>query len=199
MKPWQLILPYAAWIALMTMAPSTAVWYAVRAAVSASLLAVPIYIGFKGAGCRDFFGSVFRRSLLPGFGAGLLVFVIWILPEQFDLAWYREWFILGEGGTQAIAESDAGLIAVRLIGSAFIISVAEELFFRRFLIGFAGFWWMVALFAVEHDRWLVGAVAGAVYGWLYLRRGLTSACIAHAVTNLVLGLWVLETGQWQFW
>jgi hypothetical protein len=25
------------------------------------------------------------------------------------------------------------------------------------------------------------------------------AVIAHAVTNLLLGLWVLKTGQWQFW
>ena len=91
------------------------------------------------------------------------------------------------------------MIAVRLVGSAFVISVAEELFFRKWLIGFAGFWWMVALFAVEHDRWLVAALCGIAYGWLYLRRGLLSAIIAHATTNLVLGLWVLKTGQWQFW
>jgi membrane protease YdiL (CAAX protease family) len=25
------------------------------------------------------------------------------------------------------------------------------------------------------------------------------AVIAHAVTNFLLGLWVLYTGQWQFW
>ena len=98
-----------------------------------------------------------------------------------------------------MAASGAGLIALRLVGSAFVISVAEELFFRRWLIGFAGFGWMVALFAIEHDRWLVGAVAGAVYGWLFLRRGLGAAIVAHATTNLVLGLWVLRTSQWQFW
>ena len=91
------------------------------------------------------------------------------------------------------------MIAVRLVGSAFVISVAEELFFRKWLIGFAGFAWMVALFAVEHDRWLVGAIAGAIYGALCLRRGLFAAIVAHATTNLVLGLWVLRTGQWQFW
>ena len=88
---------------------------------------------------------------------------------------------------------------VRLLGSAFIISVAEELFFRRWLMRFAGFWWMVALFAVEHDRWLVGAIAGVLYGWLALRKGLLSAIIAHVTTNLALGLYVLETGNWQFW
>ena len=91
------------------------------------------------------------------------------------------------------------MIAIRLIGSAFVISVAEELFFRKWLIGFAGFWPMVVLFAVEHDRWLVAAICGVAYGWLYLRRGLGAAIVAHATTNLVLGLWVLKTGQWQFW
>jgi CAAX prenyl protease-like protein len=88
---------------------------------------------------------------------------------------------------------------VRLVGSAFVISVAEELFFRRFLMRFAGFWWMVLLFAVEHDRWLVGAFAGLLYGWLALRKGLLSAIVAHVVTNLALGLYVLETKSWQFW
>ena len=129
----------------------------------------------------------------------MVVFAMWILPEQFDWAWYRKWCIIGEGGTQTVAEASAVMIAIRLIGSAFVISVAEELFFRKWLIPFAGFWPMVALFAVEHDRWLVAALCGVAYGWLYLRRGLGAAIVAHATTNLVLGLWVLKTGQWQFW
>ena len=151
---------------------------------------------FPRSSIRQFLRSFARP--LPVL-AGLLVFAVWILPEQFDWAWYRRWCIVGEGGTQAVAEACAAMVAVRLVGSAFVISVAEELFFRRWLIGFAGFWWTVALFAVEHDRWLVGAFAGAVYGWLYLRRGLGSAVVAHAATNLALGVWVLMTGQWQFW
>ena len=46
---------------------------------------------------------------------------------------------------------------------------------------------------------LVGAICGIAYGVLYLRRGLGAAIVAHVTTNLVLGLWVLKTGQWQFW
>ena len=101
--------------------------------------------------------------------------------------------------TNAVGESEMVYKLVRLFGSAFVISVAEELFFRRWLMRFAGFWWMVALFAVEHDRWLVGAIAGVLYGWLALRKGLVSAIVAHVTTNLALGLYVLETGKWQFW
>lgn len=192
-------MPFAVWIALMSVTPATAMWYAVRAVVTLGLLLFFFYDRFKNIDRKSLAAYVSYKSLISGVVVGLVVFLIWILPEQFDFDWYRKWFIVGEGGTSAIAESDSVLIIIRLIGSAFIISIAEELFFRRFLINFAGFWWMVALFAVEHDRWLVGAVAGIAYGWLYLRKGLASACIAHSITNLVLGLWVLKTEQWQFW
>ena len=203
-----LIAPYAAWMALMMLLPATAACYAIRTAVVAALLAVgwarrrdESDVSDKSdESDRGRFGLLSRFRLFSlSIAIGLLVFAIWVLPEQFDWAWYREWCIVGEGGTRAVAEAGAAMIAMRLVGSAFVISVAEELFFRKWLVGFAGFGWMVALFAVEHDRWLVGAVAGAVYGLLYLRRGLLAAIVAHATTNLVLGLWVLRTGQWQFW
>ncbi|MGN0833368.1 MAG: CAAX prenyl protease-related protein [Kiritimatiellia bacterium] len=197
-----LIAPYAAWMALMAALPATAAGYAVRTAVVAVLLAAGwLRNGFRRSARPD--GTASAR---PGFGpaatgllAGLAVFVLWILPEQFGWTWYGRWCIVGEGGTQAVAEAGAAMIAIRLVGSACVISVAEELFFRQWMIGFAGFWWTVGLFAVEHDRWLVGALAGIVYGGLYLRQGLRSAIVAHVTTNLALGLWVLRTGQWQFW
>ena len=195
-KSFWLIAPFATWMVLMAALPATATAYAMRTVATAAMLAV-------GASrvSRPLKSFVFRlkSSFLPGLAVGLAVFAMWILPEQFDWAWYRKWCIIGEGGTQAVAEASAVMIAIRLIGSAFVISVAEELFFRKWLIGFAGFWWMVALFAIEHDRWVVAALCGIIYGALYLRRGLGAAIVAHATTNLVLGLWVLKTGQWQFW
>ena len=195
-KSFWLIAPFAAWMVLMTVLPATVGGYAVRTAVVAALLVAAWLYGPRSRFCTS---GLETASTFFGLAVGLAVFVLWILPEQFDWAWYRKWCIVGEGGTKAVAEASATMIAVRLVGSAFVISVAEELFFRKWLIGFAGFWWMVALFAVEHDRWLVAALCGIAYGWLYLRRGLLSAIVAHATTNLVLGLWVLKTGQWQFW
>ena len=195
-KSFWLIAPYAAWMVLMVALPATVGGYAVRTAIVAAMLAAG---ASQVSSPLTSFVSRLKSSLLPGLLVGLAVFAIWIAPEQFDWAWYRKWCIIGEGGTQAVAEAGAAMIAVRLIGSAFVISVAEELFFRKWLVGFAGFWWMVALFAIEHDRWLVGAICGIAYGALYLRRGLVAAIVAHATTNLVLGLWVLRTGQWQFW
>ena len=194
-KSFWLIAPFATWMVLMTVLPATPLCYAIRTVVVAILLLCACCFCCRRGALADFSW----RSLLLGLLAGLAVFVLWILPEQFDWPWYRRFCIIGEGGTEAVAEARAVMIAFRLVGSAFVISVAEELFFRKWLIGFAGFWWTVGLFAVEHDRWLVAAICGIIYGWLYLRKGLLSAIVAHVTTNLVLGLWVLKTGQWQFW
>lgn len=191
-----LVAPYALWMALMMSLPSTAWAYAVRTAVVAALLVAALW-RLRAA---EWLRARFRwRDAAVGVAVGLAVFAMWILPEQFDCTFYRRFCIVGEGGTAAVAESNHALIAMRLAGSAFVIAVAEELFFRKWLVDFAGFWWMVALFAVEHDRWLVGAVAGIAYGLLARRRGLGAAVVAHVVTNLVLGAWVLRSGQWQFW
>lgn len=105
---------------------------------------------------------------------------------------------------------------VRLLGSAFVIAPVEEIFFRSFLYRWlqkadwtkvplsrfdvSAFVWMVGLFALEHHtRLAAGVMAGAAYGILAIRRGLGAAVVAHAVTNLALGLYVIRTGQWGFW
>ncbi len=108
------------------------------------------------------------------------------------------------------------LTTVKLFGSAFVIAIAEEYLFRGFLYRWlnnnnflsvpiskfdkAAFWSVVVVFALEHDRWLMGAVAGIVYGILAIRTGsLRSSIIAHIVTNFLLGLYVIYTKQYGFW
>ena len=136
-----------------------------------------------------------------GVAAGLFVLALWVLPER--LAFYRLWCIFpwatAANGAYSPETCGWALSLVRLAGSAFVISVAEELFFRKWLIGFAGFWWSVALFAVEHDRFVAGAAAGVVYGLLATKVSLKSAAVAHVVTNLALGIIVLKFGMWEFW
>lgn len=190
-----LIAPYAAWMAMMAVLPQTAFFYALRGVVVAALLVIAASrLGFGVAAIRD-------RLTIPasaaGVAAGVFVLLVWIAPETW----------LGAGHAVAASESPYSpevcgwaLVLAKLAASAFVIPVAEELFFRKWLVDFAGFWWMVALFAVEHgERWHVGAVTGVVYGLLAKRFGLASAIVAHVVTNLALGLFVICFDRWQFW
>ena len=67
-------------------------------------------------------------------------------------------------------------------------------------VSFVAFALSSALFALEHSQWLAGLLAGAAYGWLYLRSGnLWIPIISHATTNGILALWIVATGSWRFW
>jgi CAAX prenyl protease-like protein len=63
------------------------------------------------------------------------------------------------------------------------------------------FWFTAFLFASEHDMfWDVGLAAGMIYNWWMLRtRNLADCMLMHAVTNAVLGIYVIVIGQWQYW
>jgi CAAX prenyl protease-like protein len=67
-------------------------------------------------------------------------------------------------------------------------------------VGFRALLLSSLAFGFEHSQWLAGVLAGIAYGWLYQRSGnLWVAVVAHATTNVGLGLWVLATGAWYFW
>lgn len=167
------------------------------------------------------------RHLVPGFVIGLLVYVVWVLPEQPFLPESLRKLYLSIGTIGTVPEppfdtpyrfESAGMagVCIRLVGSAFIISIIEEFFWRGFIQRWAhkedfirqdpgqfhvwAFVLVCLVFGLEHMRWLTGFLAGLAYGGLYIRyRNLWPAVIAHITTNLVLGLHVLATGQYQFW
>ena len=197
------ILPYVAWMILMLALPATAGMYAIRA----SVCAICLYGGFL------IFMRTGGRIKLPlsalaiGIFAGIAVWAIWVLPENFEI--YRKWMTYGIETSSAPSPYSPEvcgwtLTILRLFGSAFVVAAAEELFFRRWLYQWLGadrmaFVWMVVLFALEHNRPAVAALAGAIYGWLALRRGLGAAIIAHMTTNFILGAQVIITKDWAFW
>ena len=145
---------------------------------------------------------------------GLLVFALWI---NLDAGWMN----LGGGAGFDPRDVAAGdiewmLVIPRLVGAALVVPLMEELFWRSFLlrwvqqqdflaleparIGLRAILICSVLFGVEHSLWLAGIVAGLAYVWIYRASGnLWPPIVAHATTNLVLGLWVLQTGAWQFW
>jgi CAAX prenyl protease-like protein len=154
------------------------------------------------------------RELLLAVVVGVVVFVLWV-----NLA--EPWMMLGEA-TASFHPVDSegriewGLVAVRWVGAALMVPVMEELFWRSFLMRWVdnpdfekidprlatlkAMGMSTAVFMLAHTQWLAAIVAGLAYAWLYRRTGsLWSAIVAHAVTNGVLGVWVVVYGNWQFW
>jgi hypothetical protein len=144
---------------------------------------------------------------------GVVVFLLWVGIDQ-------DWAVLSRPAGYRPLHADGSVDWVqalaRLSGFALVVPVMEELFWRSLVlrwierhdflavapreVGWRAFAITTVLFALEHDRWLAGAIAGAAYNWLYMRSGnLWVPIVAHAVTNGVLGLWVLQTGRWEFW
>jgi CAAX prenyl protease-like protein len=138
--------------------------------------------------------------------SGLLVLIIWIVPEGYLLPFALGWSPL----------PTKGLIAVRLLGAAIVVPFMEELFWRSFLLRYlinpdfrtvplGSFTWfsfisVSILFGLEHHRIIVGIIAGVIYNLLLIRQKKLSGCIlAHCVTNLGLGIYVLITESWVFW
>jgi len=193
-----LIAPFATWWVLMLVLPSAPWSYAVRTFVTLLVLAWSLR-RLRNSATLHFSFSAFRwPAILWGLAGGLVVLFLWVWPEK-TFEWYRHYCMYGYTANAPVESSGWAMKAVRLFGSAFVISVAEELFFRKWLLRYAGFVWMVALFAIQHNRWLAAVVTAVIYGWLAMRKGLVSAIVAHVVTNLALGAYVLATGDWAFW
>lgn len=107
-------------------------------------------------------------------------------------------------------------IAVRIVGSTIVVPPLEEVFFRSFIYRYIirpdfesvplgrfsplAFVLTSVLFGFEHHEWLAGILCGFAYQGLVCWKGrLGDAMTAHALTNLLLGLWVVGEGAWNFW
>jgi CAAX prenyl protease-like protein len=122
--------------------------------------------------------------------------------------------------TKAFASPAAmwGFIAVRLVGAVLVVPVMEELFWRDFLWrqilapndfklaevgewGWAPFLGVSVAFAFVHGNWWLTSIVWALMiGALLVHTKSLGACIvAHAVTNLLLGAYVLVRRDWAFW
>ncbi|MDN3919322.1 CAAX prenyl protease-related protein [Roseateles violae] len=155
-----------------------------------------------------------REELLLGIVVGTAVFGLWILLDA-------PWMQLTEPTASFVPLDEQGrpiwsLIVLRWIGAALIVPLMEELFWRSFLmrwieqasfervdpqrVGLKAIVLSTFIFMLAHTLWLAAIVAGLAYAWLYRRSGrLWTAVIAHAVTNGLLGIWVVVTGRWEFW
>ena len=107
-------------------------------------------------------------------------------------------------------------IIIRILGSTFVVPPLEEVFYRSFVYRYIAnqnfldvplnrflpvpFLATAAVFGFSHNEWLAGIICGMAYQWLVLRKNrLGDAMAAHAITNFLLGIWVVWRGAWNFW
>jgi uncharacterized protein len=108
------------------------------------------------------------------------------------------------------------MIVARILGSTFVVPPLEEVFYRSFIYRYIAkpdflsvplnqflplpFLATAAVFGFSHNEWLAGILCGAAYQWLVLRKNrLGDAMTAHAITNFLLGVWIVWRHAWQFW
>jgi hypothetical protein len=149
--------------------------------------------------------------------AGVGVFVVWVGLDPF----YPKLAVNGipfnpheQFGDGSIAAW--GFIAVRLAGSSLVVPPLEEVFYRSFLYRYLvrpdfqevpfsrfdarAFLILALAFGIAHYEWLPGILCAIVYQWLVIRNNrLGDAITAHAITNVLLGLWVVFRPAWHFW
>lgn len=122
---------------------------------------------------------------------------------------------------QTFGESGAmlyGFLAFRLIGAVLVVPVMEELFWRDYLwrqilapndfklaeVGersWASLLIVSGVFAFVHGNWWLTSIVWALMigGLLIYTKSIGACIIAHAVTNLLLAVYVLWYRDWAFW
>ena len=157
------------------------------------------------------------RKIFFAIAVGLVVFGLWIALQQFfhfppRLAGFDPQVFADQSGVYWAA------IFFRFLRLVIVVPLVEEIFWRGFLLRYfinekftevpvGTFSWLsfvvVTLgfgFAHSPADWIAALIAGALYNLVaYRTKNLESCVIAHALTNLLLGIWIMTTRQWGFW
>ena len=158
-----------------------------------------------------------RGGLAIAMLAGLAVLGIWIAPQAalgfpartdgFDPT------VFGEGSALYWMT-----LVARFARLVVIVPLVEEIFWRGFLMRFlvredfdkariGEFQWKAFLlvavfFMLVHSMadWPAAFLCGLAYNLVAVKTGSLAACVvAHALTNLGLGAYIMATRQWGFW
>jgi exosortase E/protease (VPEID-CTERM system) len=158
---------------------------------------------------RDVYRGFIARVDAVALAAGAVVGVLWIVtaPATADGGEVGAWL-----ATQSVWLAALWLV-LRAIGSIITVPIAEELAFRGLLhrwlisrnfetVDFAAFSWLAfivssLLFGFLHQRWIAGALAGAVFALVMYRSGrLSDPIAAHMTANAVIIAWAVAAQNW---
>jgi CAAX prenyl protease-like protein len=164
--------------------------------------------------------AAYHFAPFRGFGfatfIGLAALGVWIAPQAvFHAAPRIEGFDPGRFGEGWPFWMN---LALRLVRMVIIVPLLEEIFWRGFLlrylvrvdfesVAFGTFTWKSFIitsvaFCFEHQPadWPAALLTGALFNLVaYRTRSLAACVLTHAVTNLALAIYILQTRQWGFW
>lgn len=185
-----------------------------------SIAATTVVVLLVGWG---YFKAPFKIHALS-FLVGAVGIVVWIGLTELD----RNYIGLSGiwGGREAFNPFDElkdtprwmyQFLAIRFFGLVCLVPLIEEFFVRGFLMRYVDDpdWDEIPLGQAQTFGWLSPTIYGVVahmteplaalawftmVSWLYKRTGSIWDCVvAHAVTNLLLGLYVLKFDAWYLW
>ncbi len=209
--------PTAVFLAITSLEPKAHALYPYVYMVKFGLVALALVLCRKALSDMRFNSRVILPAVLVGVG----VFVEWVwlgrIPHypHMPFAGNRE-----EYNPFLSIDSPVVLWAfliTRFCGLAILVPVVEEVFWRSFLLrlftdpdrfenvrqgdfAWPAFWIVTIAFGVSHPEWIEGIVCGAAYGLLLRQTKSLFACVlAHGVTNLLLGIYVVTQHAWRFW
>jgi CAAX prenyl protease-like protein len=150
---------------------------------------------------------------------GVLLTFVWILGDHYTPHFKFLGSRIGYDPFQEIHNTALRtlFLIVRFFGLVVVVPIVEEVFYRGFLLRFVtdsedfrrvplgrfsmgAFLVNIVFMALSHPEWLVAGIFSAAMCALIARTRNLSACIvAHGVTNLMLGAYVLKFHQWQYW
>jgi CAAX prenyl protease-like protein len=199
--------PYYPWVYFAKIAMVTAVCVVFRKAW-------PTF-STKGFGLAILFGIIGVVAWVAIAQLGLEKKLVQIIPPLATLFPDR----IGFNPFQEIADPIArsAFLAARFFGLALIVPIIEEVFWRGFLMRYLiddrkweavpigafsslSFLIVTILFALVHPEFLAAIVWGAGINLLLVQtRNLWATIVAHGVTNLLLGVYILQSGAWKLW
>ena len=161
----------------------------------------------------DLDGSNFGK-LLIGIGAGLLIFGLWIAPQELLHLPRRT-----DGFDPGVLPNLTGwMLAARFARLALVVPLVEEIFWRGFLLRYlanedfkllpfgtynrTSFLITAVAFALVHQwaDFFPALATGLLLNLLAVRTRSLAACVAaHATANIALGIYICATRQWGFW
>ncbi len=170
----------------------------------------------------------FHGNVLPGIVVGIIGILLWIvicrLPaDEFIFGFLPSWMVPeSRPGFDPFSNVESvygvwSFICIRILGLAVVTPLAEELFWRGFLMRWlidpddwrnqpvgrftvSSFLWVTVLFTMAHSEWTAAVVyCLLINALIYWKKDIWNCVVAHGISNLILSVYILQTHSWSLW